>query len=99
MFRFEAPITMDNASAALAAARHGIDDGEVEFALDALAHSDSSAVAVLIAAKRHAEAAGKTLRYTAIPDAVRSLARLYNVDALIAGLIVDSPPAAPSSAG
>jgi phospholipid transport system transporter-binding protein len=101
MFRFDGPITMDNASAALTAARRGIDDGrgddgggddgEVEFALDALVHSDSSAVAVLIAAQRHAEMAGKTLRWSAVPDAVRSLARLYGVDALIAGSPSDDP--------
>jgi phospholipid transport system transporter-binding protein len=53
--------------------------------LDGLTHSDSSAVAVLIAARRHAELGGKTMRTAGVPDAVRSLAKLYGVESFIAG--------------
>jgi phospholipid transport system transporter-binding protein len=83
MFRFEGPITMGNAQAALVAVRAAIDGGESSISLDALGRSDSSAVAVLIAATRYAEAAGRTLRWSSVPDAVASLARLYGVDPLI----------------
>jgi phospholipid transport system transporter-binding protein len=84
-YRFAAPITMDNAQASLAACVAAIDAGESDFALDGLAHSDSSAVAVLIAARRHAELAGKTMRTAGAPDAVLSLAKLYGVESFVAG--------------
>ncbi len=51
--------------------------------LDALAHSDSSAVAVLVAVRRHAALVGRRLSIGPAPDAVRSLATLYGVDAFI----------------
>ena len=85
MFRFAGPITMNDASAALAAACRAIDGGESQFSLDTLGRSDSSAVAVLIAAKRHAEQSGKSLRWTDVPEAVASLADLYGVDGLVSG--------------
>ena len=85
MVRFAAPITMDNASANLADSLRAIDGGETEFDLDALGRSDSSAVAVLLAAARHAHTNGKALRLTGMPEAVTSLAALYGVDALLTG--------------
>ncbi len=84
-FRFAGPITMDNASASLAACTAAIDAGESELALDALAHSDSSAVAVIVAARRHAGLAGKTLQLTGVPPAVGSLAKLYGVESYVTG--------------
>lgn len=83
MYRFPAPITMGNASASLAACLAAIDGGEADFALDALTHSDSSAVAVLIAATRHAELAGKALRMSNVPESVHALATLYGVEGLM----------------
>ena len=91
MFRFAGPITMNDASAALAAARRAIDGGESQFSLDTLGRSDSSAVAVLIAARRHAELGGKTLQCTDVPEAVASLARLYGVDGLISPASTHAP--------
>jgi len=85
LFRFAGPITMENASANLAACTAAIDAGESELGLDALAHSDSSAVAVIVAARRHAGLAGKTLRVTGVPPAVESLAKLYGVEDFVSG--------------
>jgi phospholipid transport system transporter-binding protein len=85
VFRFAGPITMDNASANLAACIRAIDAGESELGLDALAHSDSSAVAVIIAARRHAGLTGRTLRLTGVPAAVESLAKLYGVENYVGG--------------
>ncbi len=76
---------MANAQASLAACTAAIDAGESQLALDALAHSDSSAVAVLIAARRHAERAGRTLTVTAVPPTVASLASLYGVEGFLGG--------------
>ncbi len=84
MYRFPAPITMGNASASLADCIVALDGGETEFALDALVRSDSSAVAVLLAATRHAREKKKSLRLTGMPEALTSLATLYGVDALLA---------------
>jgi len=86
---------MGNASASLATCIAAIDAGESVLSLDGLAHSDSAAVAVLIAARRHAEAAGRTVTVDAVPDAVTSLATLYGV----AGLIGATPVPAPSRTG
>jgi phospholipid transport system transporter-binding protein len=84
-FRVAGPVTMANASATLAACTAAIDGGETVFSLDALAHSDSSCVAMLIAARRHAELAGRTLTLQAAPESVRSLASLYGVEGFVAG--------------
>lgn len=83
MYRFPGPVTMDNASASLADCMRAVDGGETEFALDALGRSDSSAVAVLLAASRHARDSGRTLQWTGMNEAVASLVVLYGVDALL----------------
>ena len=83
MYRFTAPIKMDNASISLAECVRAIDGGETELALDGLGSSDSSAVAVLLAAVRHAREKGMALGLIGMPEAVASLATLYGVDALL----------------
>ena len=82
-YRFPGPITMANAQASLAACTAAIDAGETALALDGLAHSDSSAVAVVVAARRAAEARGRTVTVSGAPDAVTSLAKLYGVEDFI----------------
>jgi phospholipid transport system transporter-binding protein len=84
-FRVAGPVTMANAAQALAACSAAIDGGETVFSLDALAHSDSSAVAMLIAARRHAAERGRALTFEAIPASVASLAALYGVESFVAG--------------
>lgn len=83
MYRFSSPITMGNASSSLAACVQAIDRGETEIALDGLAHSDSSAVAVLCAIARHAGLNGKRLKLSGMPAGLASLAKLYGVDTLL----------------
>ena len=83
MFRFPAPITMANATTALAEASNAIVAGETELALDHLAGSDSSAVAVLVACRRRALEAGRTTRFVSIPASLASLAKLYGVDQVL----------------
>jgi phospholipid transport system transporter-binding protein len=84
MFRVAGPVTMANAAQALAACTAAIDGGETTFSLDSLAHSDSAAVAMLIAARRYAAERGRTLAFEGIPAGVHSLAVLYGVDAFVA---------------
>ena len=83
MYAVPGAITLANASAALAGLHAAIDGGETEIGLAAITGSDSSAVAVFAAAARHADGGGRTLRWTAVPASVRSLARLYGVDVLL----------------
>lgn len=56
-----------------------------EWALDAstLAEFDSSVLAVLLALRRRALAAGATLRVSGLPARLRDLAALYGVSALL----------------
>lgn len=85
MFRVPGPITMGNASEALTECLRAIDGGEGTLGLDALEHSDSAAVAVLLAVLRSASARGRTIALTGMPPAVTSLAALYGVDAMLSG--------------
>ena len=64
-----------------------------EIVLDAidLHHFDTSAIAVLLEARRLAQAAGRTLTVRGAPAAMVELSRLYGVDALL-GFV--SPPGA-----
>ena len=83
MYAVDAAIVMGNASRALDAMCRAIDGGETEIGLAAAAHSDSSAVAVLLAAMRHGQATGKVVRFSDLPASMRSLATLYGVEGLV----------------
>lgn len=83
MYSVPAAITMDNASSSLGDLRRAIDGGETVIGLASLARSDSSALAVLLAAVRHAQGAGKVLRVSGMPAPMQSLAKLYGVDTLL----------------
>ncbi len=74
---------MSNASKSLADLQRAIDGGETAIGLGALARSDSSALAVLLAAVRHAQRGGKALRVTGMPASMGSLAKLYGVEGLV----------------
>ena len=78
-----ASITMGNASSALAALVQAIDRGESVIDLAALTHSDSSAVAVVLAATRYAQQAGKAVRFSGVPPSMASLAKLYGVEGFL----------------
>ena len=83
MYSVPASITMDNASQNLADLRRVVDGGETVVGLEALAHSDSSGLAVILAAIRYAQGAGKSLRVSGMPASMQSLAKLYGVDGLL----------------
>jgi phospholipid transport system transporter-binding protein len=83
MYAVPAAVTMGNASKSLADLRRAIDGGETEVGLQALAHSDSSALAVILAGVRHAQTTGRVLRVSGMPASLQSLARLYGVEGLL----------------
>jgi len=56
-------------------------DGDID--LENLGAIDSSAVAVLVALKRRAEAEGKPLRFLHAPAALVALAEVYGVESLL----------------
>jgi phospholipid transport system transporter-binding protein len=78
-----ASISNENAAALLAAGIDAIRAGDAEFDLSAVRQVDSSAVALLLAWQREAQARGARLALTGLPAALRSLATLYGVDELI----------------
>ena len=51
----------------------------------ALAHFDSSALAVLLACRREAQALGRSLQFQGLPDKLCQLAALYGVLPLLKG--------------
>ena len=76
-------LTFANAGPALAATA-GValpTDGEVD--LESGGVIDSSAVAVLLALKRRAEAEGKPLRFVHVPAPLRALAEVYGVEPIL----------------
>ena len=78
------PLTFDNAGPVLAATT-GVGlptEGEVD--LENVGAIDSSAVAVLLALKRRAEAEGKPLRFVRVPAALSALADVYGVESMLA---------------
>ncbi len=85
MYAFASAITMGNASSSLADLERAIDAGETDIGLAALGHSDSSAVAVLLAGTRRAEASGKALRVRGMPASLPSLAQLDGGEDLLRG--------------
>ena len=76
-------LTVDEAAAVLRAATAAIDAGCREIDLGRLETVDSSAVATLLAIRRHAMAKGVDLRFSAPAAALTSLIGLYEVGALL----------------
>ena len=63
----------------------GAGTGAIEVNLAEVARADSGALALLIDWLAWARAAGRELRYTALPAAVLALARLSDTEDLLAG--------------
>ncbi len=93
-----ADATID-AAAALAAqlpAQVRAGTGVLQVDASALTASDSATIALLLEARRQAEAAGRGFEVRGAPPKLVELARLYGVDGLLA--LVSSPaPSAPSA--
>ena len=95
MLRLPETLTLDHAVAAQAALAQALrtDAGGVA-SIDAsgLRRFDSAALAVLLACRRLAQAAGKSFTVHSAPPKLAALARLYGLDAV---LTLAAPPSAP----
>lgn len=76
-------LTVDEAAGVVAAMRAAIDAGCCEVRLEQLETVDSSAVATLLAARRHALQKGVDLRFSPPSAALAGLVGLYEVGALL----------------
>lgn len=80
-----ATLTHASATAALAAGCARIEAGATAVDCAALTQFDSSALAVLLAWRREAQARGRALEILNVPAGLASLAQVYGVDTLFAG--------------
>ena len=76
-------LTFGNANAALERGCAAVAAGETVFDLGGIKAADSSALAVMLAWQRRAQAQGRALRFVNVPANVDALAKLYGVDALL----------------
>ena len=76
-------LTFQNASAALEQGCAALTAGETVFDLGGVRAADSSALALMLAWQRRAQAQGRKLTFVNVPANVDALARLYGVDGLI----------------
>ena len=83
-------LNVQTAKAVLGQGIAAIKAGQSVIDLGAVKVADSSAVAVLLAWKRAARAAGSALSYVNVPAGLQSLAALYGVD----DFLVESPASA-----
>ncbi len=82
--RVTGAISFSNATSALARMpQPGRAGGTMDIDLSALEKSDSATLAVLIAWSARARRQGVTLRYLRVPQGLRNLAHLSNVDGLL----------------
>jgi phospholipid transport system transporter-binding protein len=87
LYRLEAPLTFATVPALRRAglARIVASRSELTFDLEHVAVSDSAGLALLIDWLAEARAHRRTLHYGKAPESLRALARLSDVDSLIAG--------------
>ncbi|MGJ7917445.1 lipid asymmetry maintenance protein MlaB [Massilia sp. LXY-6] len=78
-------LTFQNAQAALEQGCAALGAGETVFDLGGVRAADSSALALMLAWQRRAQAQGRKLSFVNVPANVDALARLYGVDGLIGG--------------
>lgn len=81
-FEFPSRLTHAEAMAVLALLSAAIKEGAVSVDLAALSEFDSSALSVLLAARR-AQTPGDSIQCLNVPDKLRRLANLYGVESLI----------------
>lgn len=82
-FATGATLTVANATAALAAGLERVEAGASGVDCAPLAEFDSSALAVLLAWHRAAQAQGRKLDVVNLPEGLASLAGAYGIDALL----------------
>ncbi len=83
MFQPSESLTIGNAKASLEAGLQAIVSGQTEVDLARLNVVDSSAVGVLLAWRRAAQAKGAALQFHHVPSNLQSLIDLYGVDVLL----------------
>lgn len=83
MHRPAAILTVDNAMLALESGLRAITAGQFEIDLADLAEVDSSAVSILLAWQRAAQAKGGRLVFRNMPHNLRALVDLYDVSELL----------------
>ncbi|MGE5160874.1 MAG: lipid asymmetry maintenance protein MlaB [Betaproteobacteria bacterium] len=76
-------IGMNNAAAIAAAGIEAIRGGDASFDLSAVRTCDSSAVAIVLAWQREAQARGGRLQLSGLPPGLLSLATVYGVASLL----------------
>jgi phospholipid transport system transporter-binding protein len=88
----DAPALLDQLQQALTS------DGPLQVDAGALQNFDTSAIALLMQARRQAQAAGRTFSVVRAPAKLAELARLYGVEELLS-LAPPSPSAAAAPSG
>ena len=83
MYQPGASLTFDNAKTALHAGLQAIAGGQTEIDFAQVKTVDSSAVAVALAWQRAARASAASLAFRNLPENLRSLIALYDIEALI----------------
>jgi phospholipid transport system transporter-binding protein len=83
MFKPGVTLTVENASATLAAGLQAIAAGQAVIDLSEVVGVDSSAVATLLAWQRAAQQRGVALQFGTLPANLQSLADLYGAAALL----------------
>jgi len=76
-------LTFQNAQAALEQGCAALAAGETVFDLGGVQSADSSALALMLAWQRRAQAQGRVLKFINVPANVDALASLYGVEALL----------------
>ena len=76
-------LTFQNAQAALEQGCAALSAGETVFDLGGVRAADSSALALMLAWQRRAQAQGRVLKFINVPAGVDALAKLYGVEELL----------------
>jgi len=77
------PVKLGNVAQLLEEGRLHLAEGVATVDLSEVTELDSSALALLLAWLREAKAAGRALAFTNLPEALRTIARLYGVEDLL----------------
>jgi phospholipid transport system transporter-binding protein len=76
-------VTLGNVAGLLEEGRRHVDEGVRTVDLGEVTEMDSALLALLLAWLREAQARGRALEFVRLPEALRTIARLYGVDTLI----------------
>ncbi|HET7198913.1 MAG TPA: STAS domain-containing protein [Burkholderiales bacterium] len=76
-------VTLGNVAQLLDEGRRHVEEGVRTVDLGEVTEMDSALLALLLAWLREAKARERTLQFTRLPEALRTIARLYGVDTLI----------------